>query len=57
LALIGVAALVIIILRRRRSKKKKMSRLMGGREDNEDFDESLDEDPGPSQNDESSLKG
>jgi hypothetical protein len=53
---IVVAALAILLIRRRRSKKKKISRLMSGRDDNDEFDESLDENLGPSQNDESSRK-
>ena len=53
---IVVAALAILLIRRRRSNKKKISRLMSGRDDNDEFDESLGENLGPSQNDESSRK-
>ena len=53
---IVVAALAILLVRRRRSKNKKISRLMSGRDDNDEFDESLDENLGPSQNNESSHK-
>jgi hypothetical protein len=57
LVTIVVAALAILLIRRRRSRKKKVSRLMSGRDDNDVFDESLDENLGPSQNNESSHKG
>jgi hypothetical protein len=53
---IAVAALAILLIMRRRSRKKKISRLMSGRDDNDEFDESLDENLGPSQNNESSHK-
>jgi hypothetical protein len=55
---IAAAAFVIIIVRRRRSRRKKVSRLMTGQNDSDedDFDESLDENLGPSQNNETSRK-
>ena len=56
LIVIAVAALAILLVRRRHSRRKKISRLMSGRDDNDDFDQALDENPGPSQNDESSHK-
>ena len=57
LVAIGAAAVVIILVRRRRSRRKRISKLMTGRDDDDDdFDESLDENLGPSQNNESSHK-
>jgi phosphotransferase system glucose/maltose/N-acetylglucosamine-specific IIC component len=57
-AAIAAAAFVIIIVRRRRSRRKKITRLMSGQNDSDedDFDESLDENLGPSQNNEPSRK-
>ena len=57
-AAIAAAAFVIIIARRRRSRRKKISRLMSSQNDSDedDFDESLDENLGPSQNNEPSRK-
>ena len=58
LAAIAAAAFAIIIVRRRRSRRKKISRLMSNQNDSDedDFDESLDENLGPSQNNEPSRK-
>jgi hypothetical protein len=56
LVAIGAAAVVIILVRRRRSRRKRISKLMTGRDDDDDFDESLNENLGPSQNNESSHK-
>jgi hypothetical protein len=54
LIVIAIAALAIVLVRRRRSRRKKISRFMSGRDDNDDFDQALDENPGHSQNNESS---
>lgn len=56
LIVIAVAALAIVLVRRRRTRRKKISSLMSGRDDNDDFDQALDENPGPSQNNGSSHK-
>jgi hypothetical protein len=57
-AIAAAVAFVIIMVRRRRSRRKKISRLMSSQNesDEDDFDESLDENLGPSQNNEPSRK-
>ncbi|MFL6502075.1 MAG: hypothetical protein ACJ70W_00915, partial [Nitrososphaera sp.] len=56
LAAIGAAAIIVIIIRRRRLRSKKISRFASAREDNDIFDESLEKNPGPSENNESTNK-